>query len=154
MTYAYNANGDLSSDGLRNFYYDTEGRLSSAATGFTDSSPVTRYVHNALGQRVFKTEPLYPPEGASGAALTAFFSQGWAPSTGAEMLGYAYAYDEAGTLVSEIGMGGANSSGGQQFVYLPKQWARTESWPIVQSTPMSEPATRLEPQYSAQDSKS
>jgi YD repeat-containing protein len=60
VTYGYNANGDLTSDGLRSFSYDAEGRLSAVTTGATDASPTTRYVHNALGQRVFKTEPLYP----------------------------------------------------------------------------------------------
>ncbi|MDB5540077.1 MAG: putative rhs-related transrane protein [Devosia sp.] len=61
VTYCYNANGDLTSDGLRSYSYNAEGRLSDVTTGATDNSPTTRYAHNALGQRVFKTEPLYPP---------------------------------------------------------------------------------------------
>ena len=60
MAYTYNANGDLTSDGLRTFSYNAEGRLSAVTTGATDASPTTRYAHNVLGQRVFKTEPLYP----------------------------------------------------------------------------------------------
>ena len=52
---------DLISDGLRTYSYDAEGRLSAVTTGGTDTSPTTRYAHNALGQRVFKTEPLFPP---------------------------------------------------------------------------------------------
>ncbi|POA51943.1 hypothetical protein C1884_30390, partial [Pseudomonas sp. GW460-R15] len=59
VTYGYNANGDLVTDGLRSYAYDAEGRLAAATTGATDISPTTRYAHNALGQRVFKTEPLY-----------------------------------------------------------------------------------------------
>ena len=58
VTDGYHANGDLVSDGLRSYTYDAEGRLAAATTGV---SPTTRYAHNALGQRVFKTEPLYPP---------------------------------------------------------------------------------------------
>ncbi|WP_440534607.1 RHS repeat-associated core domain-containing protein [Variovorax sp. YR566] len=126
VTYGYTANGDLVSDGLRSYGYDAEGRLSNATTGATDTSPTTRYAHNALGQRVFKTEPLYPAtqgdESDSGfmASLIAFFRQLWSPTTAtAEQLGYAYIYDEQGTLIAEVGSGGTNSTGEAQYVYLP-----------------------------------
>ncbi len=126
VVYGYNANGDLTGDGLRSYGYDAEGRLSTATTGATDSSPTTRYAHNALGQRVFKTEPLYPPgqgdESDPGfwSSLVAFFTKMWSPSTSqAEQLGYAYVYDEQGTLVAEIGSGGTNSAGQASYIYLP-----------------------------------
>ncbi|WP_184642697.1 RHS repeat-associated core domain-containing protein [Variovorax guangxiensis] len=126
VTYGYNANGDLLTDGLRSYTYDAEGRLAAATTGATDVSPTTRYAHNALGQRVFKTEPLYPPaqgdEADSGfmASLIAFFTKLWSPSTTqAEQLGYAYTYDEQGTLLAEVGSGGTNSAGQGQYIYLP-----------------------------------
>ncbi|MDH6169445.1 RHS repeat-associated protein [Variovorax boronicumulans] len=126
VTYGYNANGDLLSDGLRSYTYDAEGRLAAATTGATDVSPTTRYAHNALGQRVFKTEPLYPPsqgdEADPGfmASLIAFFTKLWSPATTqAEQLGYAYVYDEQGTLIAEVGSGGTNSAGQAQYIYLP-----------------------------------
>jgi RHS repeat-associated protein len=126
VTYAYNANGDLTSDGLRTYSYDAEGRLSAVTTGATDTSPTTRYAHNALGQRVFKTEPLYPPsEGDENdprffQGLLNFFTKLWGPATSdAEKLGYAFMYDEDGTLLAETGMGGANSAGSTQYIYLP-----------------------------------
>ncbi|WP_398497957.1 RHS repeat-associated core domain-containing protein [Variovorax sp.] len=126
VVYAYNANGDLTGDGLRSYGYDAEGRLSTATTGATDSSPTTRYAHNALGQRVFKTEPLYPPSQGDESdpgfwgSLVAFFTKLWSPSTSeAEQLGYAYVYDEQGTLVAEIGSGGSNSAGQASYIYLP-----------------------------------
>ncbi|MGF6350948.1 RHS repeat-associated core domain-containing protein [Variovorax sp. W2I14] len=126
VTYGYNANGDLLSDGLRSYTYDAEGRLAAATTGATDVSPTTRYAHNALGQRVFKTEPLYPPsqgdEADPGfmASLIAFFTKLWSPSTTqAEQLGYAYVYDEQGTLIAEVGSGGTQSAGQAQYIYLP-----------------------------------
>jgi RHS repeat-associated protein len=126
VTYGYNANGDLVSDGLRSYTYDAEGRLAAATTGATDVSPTTRYAHNALGQRVFKTEPLYPPGQGDEAdpgfmqSLIAFFTKLWSPATNqAEQLGYAYVYDENGTLISEAGSGGANSAGQASYVYLP-----------------------------------
>ncbi|WP_431112461.1 RHS repeat-associated core domain-containing protein [Variovorax paradoxus] len=126
VTYGYNANGDLVSDGLRSYTYDAEGRLAASTTGATDVSPTTRYAHNALGQRVFKTEPLYPPGQGDEAdpgfmqSLTAFFTKLWSPVTNqAEQLGYAYVYDENGTLISEAGSGGANSAGQASYIYLP-----------------------------------
>ncbi|MDQ0568338.1 RHS repeat-associated protein [Variovorax paradoxus] len=126
VTYGYNANGDLVSDGLRSYTYDAEGRLVASTTGATDVSPTTRYAHNALGQRVFKTEPLYPPGPGDEAdpgfmqSLIAFFTRLWSPATNqAEQLGYAYVYDENGTLISEAGSGGANSAGQVSYIYLP-----------------------------------
>lgn len=126
VTYGYNANGDLLTDGLRSYTYDAEGRLAAATTGATDVSPTTRYAHNALGQRVFKTEPLYPPSQGDEAdpgfmqSLIAFFTKLWSPSTTqAEQLGYAYVYDEQGTLIAEVGSGGTNSAGQSQYIYLP-----------------------------------
>ncbi|MCR6476583.1 hypothetical protein NU688_10480, partial [Variovorax sp. ZS18.2.2] len=126
VTYGYNANGDLLGDGLRSYTYDAEGRLAASTTGATDTSPTTRYAHNALGQRVFKTEPLYPPSQGDEAdpgfmqSLIAFFTKLWSPSTTqAEQLGYAYVYDEQGTLIAEVGSGGTNSAGQAQYIYLP-----------------------------------
>jgi RHS repeat-associated protein len=114
------------SDGLRSYAYDAEGRLAAATTGATDTSPTTRYAHNALGQRVFKTEPLYPPSQGDEAdpgfmqSLIAFFTKLWSPTTTqAEQLGYAYVYDEQGTLIAEVGSGGTNSAGQAQYIYLP-----------------------------------
>uniref|UniRef100_UPI004038FC37 RHS repeat-associated core domain-containing protein n=1 Tax=unclassified Variovorax TaxID=663243 RepID=UPI004038FC37 len=126
VTYGYNANGDLVNDGLRTYTYDAEGRLAAATTGATDVSPTTRYAHNALGQRVFKTEPLYPPNQGDEAdpgfmqSLIAFFTKLWSPTTSqAEQLGYAYVYDEQGTLIAEVGSGGTASAGQSQYIYMP-----------------------------------
>jgi len=126
VTYGYNANGDLTSDGLRSFAYNAEGRLSDATTGAHDFSPTTRYAHNALGQRVFKTEPQYPPaEGDENdpgffASLVAFFTKMWAaPLNDSEKLGFGYLYDEEGTLLAEIGTGGATTWGSTHYIYLP-----------------------------------
>jgi RHS repeat-associated protein len=126
VVYEHNAKGDLTSDGLRTYTYDAEGRLSAATTGATDTSPTTRYAHNALGQRVFKTEPLYPPAEGDEAdpgfmqGLLNFFTKRWGPGTSdAEKQGFAFIYDEDGTLLVETGTGGANSAGSTQYIYLP-----------------------------------
>jgi RHS repeat-associated protein len=126
VVYGYNANGALLTDGLRTYTYDTEGRLATATTGATDLSPTTRYAHNGLGQRVFKTEPLFPPSQGDEAdpgfmqSLITFFTKLWNPeSSQAEQLGYAYVYDEQGSVIAEVGSGGQNSAGQAQYIYLP-----------------------------------
>ena len=124
VAYTHNANGDLIGDGLRTFVYDPEHRLSDVTTGSGEAAPTTRYAHNALGQRVFKTEPLYAPvQGQNAgmlAAFTGFISKLWSPATSdAEKLGYAYLYDEDGTLLGEYGTGGAQSGGAAQYIWLP-----------------------------------
>ncbi len=51
-------------------------------------------------------------------SVVGFFTKLWSPgSTSAERLGYAY--DEQGTLIAEVGSGGAASAGQAQYVYLP-----------------------------------
>ncbi|SFP64516.1 RHS repeat-associated core domain-containing protein [Variovorax sp. OK605] len=53
-------------------------------------------------------------------SLIAFFTKRWSPSTTqAEQLGYAYTYDEQGSLIAQVGSGGTNSAGQAQYIYLP-----------------------------------
>jgi RHS repeat-associated protein len=101
-------------------------RLSSVTVGNAPTSPTTRYAHNALGQRVFKTEPLYediaeePGDAGFWASLASFFNRLWNPQVkAAEQLGFAYSYDEDGTLIGEYGSGGAQSTGTSQYIWLP-----------------------------------
>jgi RHS repeat-associated protein len=131
--YQYDANGSLLKDGLRSYEFDAANRLADVTTGAGIDAPITRYVHNALGQRLFKTEPQFPPV-ATGSnpndpaiiqILTNFFASLWGgttttatPSAG-EKLGYQYYYDEDGNLLGEIGAGGAQSTGNAFYVYLP-----------------------------------
>ncbi|RZL67574.1 MAG: hypothetical protein EOP77_04330, partial [Variovorax sp.] len=121
VAYGYNANGDLTSDGLNGFGYDAEGRMTSASVGTSDSSPTTRYAHNALGQRVFKTAPLFPIQGSAPTDLAAFRAKGWTPaSTTAEKTGTAYTYDEDGNLIAETSSN-PSSPGTTLYVYLPTE---------------------------------
>ncbi len=135
VTHQYDAAGNLQSDGLHHYHYDSQGRLQSSQTGQGADAPTTRYAHNALGQRVFKTEPLYAAaSGKDGAldeeedpetpgllqTLRDFFTQLWNPAKSeAEHLGWAYVYDEDGSLLGEYGMGGSQSAGQSQYLYLP-----------------------------------
>ncbi|MBV7541896.1 RHS repeat domain-containing protein [Acidovorax sp. sic0104] len=135
----------LLGDGLVSYQYDSEGRMESATTGQGADAPQTKYAHNGLGQRVFKTEPLYSSAAAKPAStktlanlladddeggqteqpgfieqFKAFLSKLWSPATSdAEKLGWSYVYGEDGTLLGEYGSGGANSAGTAQYLYLP-----------------------------------
>ncbi|MBU2286005.1 MAG: hypothetical protein KKC85_06175 [Gammaproteobacteria bacterium] len=115
---------------MRRYSFDAQGRLAAVTTGASDTAPTTRYAHNALGQRVFKTEPIYAPmQGEPSTtsspgfmqSLLAFFGQTLSASTltDAERLGFAFIYDEDGSLIAETGTGGANSTGSLQHIYLP-----------------------------------
>ncbi len=136
VTHQYDAAGNLQSDGLHQYHYDSQGRLQSSQTGQGPDAPTTRYAHNALGQRVFKTEPLFAAASGKGAptdsllddeedpgllqTLRDFFTQLWNPAKSeAEHLGWAYVYDEEGSLLGEYGMGGSQSAGQSQYLYLP-----------------------------------
>ncbi len=137
VTHQYDAAGNLQSDGLHHYHYDSQGRLQSSQTGQGADAPTTRYAHNALGQRVFKTEPLFAAASGNGKqthstlddeeedpgllqTLRDFFTQLWNPTKSeAEHLGWAYVYDEEGSLLGEYGMGGAQSAGQSQYLYLP-----------------------------------
>jgi RHS repeat-associated protein len=152
VTYSYNAAGDLLSDGLRSYQYDSEERLEKVTTGTGVDAPSTQYAHNALGQRVFKTEPLFAAGSGGGSNSTTsgknlnnlladpedqeteqanqdkgiiqtvyeYFTRLWSPGTSdAQKLGFTYVYGNDGTLLGEYGMGGSNSSGTTQYLYLP-----------------------------------
>lgn len=131
VNYQYDAAGTLQTDGLHRYSYDSQGRLETASTGQGPEAPTTKYAHNALGQRVFKTEALYnastnslegDEEDYPGLlqSIQQFFTRLWSPSTSdAEHLGWSYLYDEEGSLLGDYGMGGANSGGQGQYFYLP-----------------------------------
>ncbi len=144
-TYQYNTAGDLVGDGLMSYAYNSQGRMESATTGASPEAPKTKYAYNALGQRVFKTEPLYSAAGRPASTknlnnlladeddketaqeqpgliqqLVNFFSKLWSPSTSdAEKLGWTYVYAEDGSLLAEYGEGGAATSGSAQYLWLP-----------------------------------
>jgi RHS repeat-associated protein len=133
VSYTYDANGAMLSDGLRRYEYDAANRLANVTTGAGVDAPTTRYVHNALGQRLFKTEPQFAPV-ASGSdpanpgvmqTLLNFFGSLWGGSTTplapsvSDKLGFQYYYDEDGSLLYEAGTGGASSTGSAHYVYLP-----------------------------------
>jgi RHS repeat-associated protein len=126
VSYTYNAAGDVISNGLLRYGYDAEGRMASISTAGQADGATTRYLHNALGQRVFKSEPVYPAEDDASSLdswwlrLSAFISAQWQRRSGnAEQLGWAYVYGEDGSLLGEYGNGGAQSTGSTQYIWMP-----------------------------------
>jgi RHS repeat-associated protein len=94
----------------------------------TDDS-ITKYAHNSLSQRVFKTAPQYtvtnPAETANPfiwSTFTTYLESLWSPTTAAtQKSGMSYVYDEDGTLIADTLVGGATTTWGQsaRYIYLP-----------------------------------
>ena len=133
VNYQTDLNGAMLSDGLRRYEYDAANRLANITTGVGIDAPTTRYVHNALGQRLYKTEPQFAPVASDSnptdpgvmQTLLNFFGNLWGGSTTplapsvSDKLGFQYYYDEDGSLLYEQGSGGASSTGSTHYVYLP-----------------------------------
>ncbi|VWX58332.1 RHS repeat-associated protein (fragment) [Burkholderiales bacterium 8X] len=111
--------------------YDSSGNLGTATAADGQARSYLyesiRYADgNALGQRVFKTEPQFPPSAGDEAdnsfmqTLLGFFAQLWQPAASdAQRLGTVFTYDEQGSLIAETGTGGANSTQSVRHIYLP-----------------------------------
>ncbi len=56
ISYSLDENGSLTSDGLRTFDYDASSRLAKVSLTRDGEAARVTYLHNALGQRVFKSE--------------------------------------------------------------------------------------------------
>jgi RHS repeat-associated protein len=140
INYTLDANGNLTSDGLRDFQYDAENRLSKVILGSTfvgtDSIAGNElaqhsYLHNAAGQRVFKSEPKTETTVPSSTTLgTGFvdwlrtnFSWLWATAQTNATLGDSYNYADGNipswALLGEYGNGGATSTGRTEYIWLP-----------------------------------
>jgi hypothetical protein len=99
-----------------------------------EASKIT-YLHNANGQRVFKSEPqaedYKPNEAVLGADFIAWlkknFSWLFATAQANATLGQSYVYADAGSqlpgyaLLGEYGNGGASSSGRLEYIWLPTE---------------------------------
>jgi RHS repeat-associated protein len=123
VSYAYSPKGKIVEHGPRKFGYDARGRLTMSAIGDGAASGITKYAHNTLGQRVVKTEPLFPPaepqEQSWWDKILGFLGMVGAPIGAVRALGMGLVYDEQGTLLAEIGMGGPASTGSTEYIWLP-----------------------------------
>jgi RHS repeat-associated protein len=113
--------------------YDARGRLSNVTQGSDDLSPTTRYAHNLLGQRTFKTNPVLPPAPGDESdpvfmqSLLSYFAQLWNPTAsnpqaGQDSIGTAYLYGHEGHLGDSTLLLEYNNVTGAptaQHIYLP-----------------------------------
>ncbi len=140
INYTLDANGNLTSDGLRDFQYDGSDRLSKVILGSTfvgtDSIAGNElaqhsYLHNAAGQRVFKSEPkteaTAPNEATLGTGfvdwLRTNFSWLWQTAQTNATLGDSFLYADgqlpSWALLGQYGNGGASSTGRTEYIWLP-----------------------------------
>ena len=137
VSYSQDAAGNQLGDGLRKFDYNSENRHSK--TGINDSDKVAKALHlyNALGQRVFKSEPQVdytaPNETALGTDfiswLKANFKWLFATAQSNASLGSSYAYADpsgggglpAWALLGEYNNGAATGSGRTEYIWLPTE---------------------------------
>jgi RHS repeat-associated protein len=142
VNYTLDANGNLISDGLRSFQYDASDRLSKVILGSTfvgtdsiagNELAAHTYLHNAAGQRVFKSEPkteaTAPSEATLGTGFVSWlrtnYSWLWQTAQTNATLGDSYLYADGSlpswALLGEYGNGGVSSSGRTEYIWLPTQ---------------------------------
>jgi RHS repeat-associated protein len=133
VNYGLDAAGNLTSDGLRTFSYDANNRLTQVQVGDTDEASKVTYLHNAAGQRVFKSEPQVaqtaPTEEQLGADFITWLKKnfGWlfAQAQQNATLGQSYVYADGPlnsyNLLGEYGNGGTKSAGRMEYIYLPTE---------------------------------
>jgi RHS repeat-associated protein len=131
VNYTLDAAGNLTSDGLRTFAYDATNRHSQTTVSKDGEASKITYLHNALGQRVFKSEPqtaqTLPNETVLGTTFTDWlkknFSWLYATAQTNATLGNSYVYADGQlpeyTLLGEYGNGGASSTGRTEYLWLP-----------------------------------
>jgi RHS repeat-associated protein len=131
VNYGLDAAGNLISDGLRSFSYDASNRLSQVQVGDADEASKVTYLHNAAGQRVFKSEPQVaqtaPSEEQLGTDFITWLKKnfGWlfAQAQQNATLGQSYVYGDGPlnsyNLLGEYGNGGSKSAGRMEYIYLP-----------------------------------
>jgi RHS repeat-associated protein len=127
ISYALDANGAMTSDGLRTFEYDATRRLSKVRLFKDGEAARLSYLHNALGQRVFKSEvtaeQTLPNESTLGLSfidwLKKNFQWMFVAAQASTSVGTAFVYDEDGSLLGEYDNGSAAGKGRQEYIWLP-----------------------------------
>ena len=136
VNYSLDQNGSLTSDGLRSFDYDESNRLSKIKITKDGEAASITYLHNALGQRVFKGEPkldtALPNESTLGATyidwLKKNFQWLFTAAQANTSVGTAYSYADAGqtglpewALLGEYDNGSAAGKGRSEYIWLPTE---------------------------------
>ncbi|MBC5763896.1 RHS repeat-associated core domain-containing protein [Ramlibacter albus] len=130
--YTLDANGALVSDGIRTFEYDDTNALAQVVIAKDGEAARIRYLHNYLGQRVFRSEPEPEPEEtlpnettlANGFVNWLRKNFGWlfvkGPTRG---IGQAFVYADGllpqWALLGEYDTGSAQGRGVTEYIWLP-----------------------------------
>ena len=112
---------------------NASNRLTQVQVGDADEASKVTYLHNAAGQRVFKSEPQVaqtaPTEEQLGADFITWLKKnfGWlfAQAQQNATLGQSYVYADSNlgsyNLLGEYGNGGSKSAGRMEYIYLPTE---------------------------------
>ena len=133
VNYTLDAAGNLTSDGLRSFTYDASNRLAKVQLTQSPEAAKISYLHNALGQRVFKSEPQVAQTAPNASTLGTPFVNwlqsnfGWlfAQAQANATLGQSYIYDDGQLgatpmLLGEYGNGSSQTLGRSEYLWLPQ----------------------------------
>ncbi len=133
VTYSIDANGNLTSDGLRTFEYDESNRLAKVKILKDGEAASIKYLYNALGQQVFKSEPkpeqLLPNQTELGSSFITWLKNnfGWlyAQAQTDASLGSAYMYADgqlpSWAVLGEYDNGSASGTGRTEYIWLPTE---------------------------------
>ncbi|MES2975768.1 MAG: RHS repeat-associated core domain-containing protein [Pseudomonadota bacterium] len=131
ITYSLDENSNLTSDGLRTFAYDESNRLAKVSLTRDGEAARVNYLHNALGQRVFKSEvqaeQTAPNEEELGGSFIDWLRKNFKwlfmkASTNASV-GTAYVYGDGElpnwAILGEYDNGSAAGAGRTEYIWLP-----------------------------------
>lgn len=130
VTYTVDANGSLTSDGVRSFDYDGSGRLAKVRMRSDDEPTSIVYLHNGTGQRVFKSdleversEPTKEELGEDFLDWLRHRFGAWLSGGERVRLGNGFLYADGDmpswALLGEYGNGGSSSTGSVEYIWLP-----------------------------------
>jgi RHS repeat-associated protein len=127
LNYAVDASGNMTSDGQRTFVYDASNRLVKVEAVNNGDAVGVEYLHNALGQRVFKSDVVAEQNSSNKDRfgtpflhwLTANF--GWLfDQRSKSRLGLVFVYDEQGNLIASYSDGSSSAAAQQmELIWLP-----------------------------------
>jgi RHS repeat-associated protein len=133
INYALDANGNLTSDGLRSFEYDASNRLAKVRILKDGEAASIKYFTNGQGQQVFKSEPkpdqYLPDQSQLGTGFIAWLKTnfGWlyAQAQTDASLGSAYMYADgqlpSWAVLGEYDNGSASGTGRTEYIWLPTE---------------------------------
>ena len=135
VNYSLDANGNLTSDGLRSFDYDEANRLSNVKITKDGEAASLTYLTNALGQRTFKGEPkaeqYLPNQSTLGTSYIDWLKRNFAWLFAAAQtntsVGTAFTYSDTDAqlpswaLLGEYDNGSASGSGRSEYIWLPTE---------------------------------